>query len=345
MLSAIVTKVTGQTVSDYLEPRLFRPLQMGPISWDRSPEGLSTGGNGLSCLTEDVLKFGVLHLQNGCWDGRQVLPEQWVREATRNHVAEVWMSKLDGRRFLPRDSSDRGQSDKREGYGYQWWMTPHGGYRASGVYGQQCIVLPDREAVFVFTAALPLGERRLMAAVWNHLYPALGSSNAAKSSTQVNLSKRLAGLALTELHGAPHSRTENQVNGKNFTFSQNEDQVTSVRLQFSQEDCVFTLSDHRGTHKITVGLIDAVEGETSMTGNLLHHEYQPERMRVLGRGAWRDDQTFVMTWRFIETAFCDTVVMEFNGDQVTLARSVNTNAGSLERPILQGTTVQPEVCL
>ena len=246
------------------------------------------------------------------------------------------MSKLDGRRFLPRDASDRAHSDKREGYGYQWWMTPHGGYRASGVYGQQCVILPGSEAVIVFTAALPLGERRLMAAVWKHLYPALGSTNPDAEPIQTALSNRLADLELPEIRGVAHSEIESELSGRRYVFNANEDQVTEVSLHFSGESCFFTLSDHRGTHSITAGLGNTVEGETSMTGNLLHHEYQPDVLRVLARGVWRDQQTFVMSWRFVETAFCDTVVLRFQGNQLDLTRSVNTNAGSTERPTLVG---------
>ena len=336
MLSAIVTKLTGQTVRDYLEPRLFRPLGIGPVRWDVSPEGLSTGGNGLSCTTEDVAKFGVLHLQGGVWEGRQILPAEWVREATRNQVDEVWMAALDGKRFRPRDPSERSASERREGYGYQWWMAPHGGYRASGLYGQQCVVLPEQDAVIVFTAAIRNGDRRLFPAVWTHLLPALGAVGPDADRVQPVLTDRLAALALPEIEGAPQSPVAAAVDGRRFRFEPSEDGVSEISLAFSADRCVFTLADHRGTHRIEAGLGHGVEGDTTMTGNLLHHEYQPDVLRVVARGAWLDERRFAMTWRFVETAFCDTVTVTFGDGDVRLDRRVNTNAGPLERPTLLG---------
>ena len=100
-----------------------------------------------------------------------MLPEWWVRAATRNQVEEVWMPSLQaGQRYVATDPASRTAADRREGYGYQWWMTPHGGYRAFGIFGQQCIVLPEQDAVIAITAALRMGEKRVSNAVWEHLF-------------------------------------------------------------------------------------------------------------------------------------------------------------------------------
>ena len=82
MLSAIVTKTTGQTSLDFLKPRLFEPLGIENPKWDASPEGSSLGGYGLYLCTEDIAKFGQLYLQKGKWNGKQLLPEKWVEQAT-----------------------------------------------------------------------------------------------------------------------------------------------------------------------------------------------------------------------------------------------------------------------
>src|SRR6185436_4612294 len=78
MLSAIVQKVTGQTVLDYLRPRLFEPLGIENPTWGMSPQGITLGGYGLSLKTEDVARFGQLYLQRGEWQGRRVLPAEWI---------------------------------------------------------------------------------------------------------------------------------------------------------------------------------------------------------------------------------------------------------------------------
>src|SRR5581483_5444918 len=85
-LSAIVTKVTGQTELDFLKPRLFAPLGIENPEWDHSPEGYSLGGYGLKLCTEDIAKFGQLYLQKGQWNGKQLIPKDWVEQATSRQV-------------------------------------------------------------------------------------------------------------------------------------------------------------------------------------------------------------------------------------------------------------------
>lgn len=97
--------------------------------------------------------------------GASCCRHQWVADATRNQVEDVWMGEFDGKQYLPRDKNKANEA-QREGYGYQWWMTEHGGYYASGVFGQQCMVLPDQDTVMVFTCGLRLGEKRLHAALF-----------------------------------------------------------------------------------------------------------------------------------------------------------------------------------
>jgi CubicO group peptidase (beta-lactamase class C family) len=331
MLSAIVSKVTGELLHDYMKPRLFDPMGMAPMTWDVSPEGYNTGGNGLSCITENVMKFGVLHLQNGLWEGRQLLPADWVRAATRNHVAEVWMGAIDGRRFLPRGAGS--PVERREGYGYQWWMTAHGGYRASGFYGQQCLVLPQQDAVFVCTAGILPTERRLFPAIWEHLLPAFGRGGTAASDA--TLAARLAGLALASTPGATHAAGE-PAGHKRYRIEPNEDGVSEVSFTFGRDVCRFNLKDARGKHAIEAGLGQAIEGETSMSGAILHHQYESDSLRVVARGVWLDDRRFEMTWRFVETAFADTVLCRFEGDGVRIDRRVNTNIQIMDRPTLVG---------
>lgn len=155
MLSAIVQKVTGQSVLDYLTERLFEPLEIEKPVWDESPQGVSIGGYGLYLKTEDIAKFGQLYLQNGKWNGKQLIPQAWVQQATSKQVA---------------NGSDP-NSDWEQGYGFQFWRCHHGAYRGDGKDGQFCIVLPEQDAVVVMTAKTRnLGHQ--LALVWKHLLPA-----------------------------------------------------------------------------------------------------------------------------------------------------------------------------
>jgi CubicO group peptidase (beta-lactamase class C family) len=156
MLSAIVTKATGQTLREYLTPRLFEPLGIEDPRWDAHPEGTSLGGYGLFLRTEDVAKFGQLYLQKGKWDGKQLLPERWVEQATSKQV-----------------SNDRkGTADWTQGYGFQFWRSRHNSYRGDGKDGQFCVVIPDKDVVVAITAQTGDMQKELNV-VWDKLLPAI----------------------------------------------------------------------------------------------------------------------------------------------------------------------------
>jgi CubicO group peptidase (beta-lactamase class C family) len=159
VLSAIVTKVTGQTELEYLKPRLFEPLGIENPQWDTSPEGNSLGGYGLSLRTEAIAKFGQLYLQHGMWNGKQLIPRNWVEQATSKQV--------------PNDSESHSKMgpDWRQGYGFQFWRCTHNAFRGDGAAGQFCLVIPDKDVVIAITAQTGNMQGELNV-IWDKLYPA-----------------------------------------------------------------------------------------------------------------------------------------------------------------------------
>ncbi|MEI7492229.1 MAG: ChbG/HpnK family deacetylase [Bacteroidota bacterium] len=164
MLSAIVQKVTGEKLADYLYPRLFRPLGITGVEWKTSPTGINTGGWGLFIKTEDMAKMGQFMLQKGRWKGRQLLPEAWFEEATKAKInqAAQWMS----------PDAKPAESDWLQGYCYQLWRCRHNAYRADGADGQFIIVLPDKDAVIVTTAKISDMQAEINL-IWDYILPAL----------------------------------------------------------------------------------------------------------------------------------------------------------------------------
>lgn len=170
MLSCIVSKVTGQKVNDYLEDRLWKPLGIEKPVWDESPEGYNWGGWGLHLKTIDMAKAGVMLLDKGKWNGKQVIPESWVSEMSR---WQTW-SKPSGWpiKVIMDTHTSRDNNDWLQGYGYQMWLCRHGAFRADGAHGQFIFIFPDKDAVIVNTAMSDAyqGQIDLM---WKYLYPAL----------------------------------------------------------------------------------------------------------------------------------------------------------------------------
>ena len=183
MQSAIIQRVTGQTVRDYLMPRLFEPLGIERPTWEQSPQGISLGGYGLYLKTEDIAKFGQLYLQRGQWAGKQLIPAAWVAQATSKQVEN--------------DKAPSGRNpDWRQGYGFQFWQCRNGAFRGDGKDGQFCIVLPQQDAVIAITAKTGNMQKQLDL-VWKHLLPAFGDNALPDNPQEADLLKtRLSALSL-----------------------------------------------------------------------------------------------------------------------------------------------------
>ncbi|HEX2748353.1 MAG TPA: serine hydrolase, partial [Verrucomicrobiales bacterium] len=182
--SAIVQKVTGQTVVDYLKPRLFEPLGIENAQWSASPQGISAGGWGLFLKTEDIAKFGQLYLQKGQWNGKQLVPAAWVEQATSKQVS---------------NGSDP-VKDWTQGYGFQFWRCRHNAYRGDGAFGQFCVVMPEEDAVVAITADTKdmQGELNL---VWDLLLPGFQKEALpANPDAEAKLKAALTNLKVREGH-------------------------------------------------------------------------------------------------------------------------------------------------
>jgi len=181
MLSAIVQKVTGESVLDYLTPRLFEPLGIAPPRWDQSPDGVSLGGYGLYLRTEEIARFGQLLLQEGTWKNSQLVPVEWIQQATAMQVS----------------NGTNPSSDWNQGYGFQFWRCRHNAFRGDGKDGQFCVVLPEHNAVVVMTARTGNLQGQLQL-VWDHLLPAFHEEPLEEAPRlQQQLKDRLAVLKAT----------------------------------------------------------------------------------------------------------------------------------------------------
>ena len=117
VLSAIVQKKTGEKVVDYLFPRLFRPLGINNVSWAESHEGINTGGWGLFLKTEDLAKMGLMILQKGQFNGKQIVPAEWIEAASAAQVPCVPAGMNSDQAHLMKKVAKT--SDWLQGYGYQ----------------------------------------------------------------------------------------------------------------------------------------------------------------------------------------------------------------------------------
>lgn len=132
LLSAIIQEKTGKTARAYAEEYLFGPLGIDHISWAPNPQGITIGWSELYMEPIDMAKIGYLYLNDGQWDGAQVVPAEWVAASTHKQIAATL----------------------EDGYGYQWWVDDDGYYMALGYSGQFVFVVPDLDLLAVFVSDL-----------------------------------------------------------------------------------------------------------------------------------------------------------------------------------------------
>ena len=305
MQSAIVQKVTGTTVLDYLKPRLFDPLGIENPTWETSPQGISAGGFGLSIRTEDIARFGQLYLQRGMWQGKQLVPEEWVAAATARQTS----------------NGSNPESDWDQGYGYQFWRCRHGGYRGDGAFGQFCIVLPDQDAVIAITSGLK-DMQAVLDRVWSHLLPAMKTSPLpANDEVRSKLELKLKGLSLRPQDGAG---TPAQSVGKKYIFPFNDHKLEAIRLESraekgtgnNQSGQTIVMRVDGIEHRIECGQGEWNKGKTQW-GLWNQRGWGPKSEQLIAAsGAWTSDDTFKAKVCFYETPFTISLNITFFGDEV-----------------------------
>jgi len=148
LLSAILTQVSGYRALQFAREFLFGPLGIARAFWPPDSQGINYGGSELRITPRAMAKFGFLYLNNGTWDGQQIVPADWVINSTIPHF-------------------------NLASYGYQWWLNPSAGlYHANGVYGQEIFIVPNQNLVVVFTGDFKNGNPEYQL-LFNYILPAV----------------------------------------------------------------------------------------------------------------------------------------------------------------------------
>ena len=311
MLSAIVQKLTGMKLIDYLQPRLFEPLGIEGAAWESCPRGINMGGWGLEVRTEDIARFGQLYLQKGMWQGKRLIPEAWVKEATSRQVSN-------GDPVLPNDWA--------QGYGYQFWRCRHGAYRGDGAFGQYCIVMPEQDAVLAITAGV--GDMQaVMNLAWEHiLLPMSEKPLPEDAEAHKRLTRKLAKLALRLPKGSLSSPLAAALSGKRVVFEENQNKLQSLVFDFTQ-DCASIQTE--------TGPIELAWKKGELLKGTAPFDRFPD-VPVAEAGIWTADDTFTLVQRFYNTPFRNTITFKIDGQKVTVGQRLNVSFGPTEGATLVG---------
>ena len=310
MLSAIVQKVTGQKVIDYLQPRLFAPLNIEGIDWEVDPKGINTGGWGLRLKTEDMAKFGQLFLQKGKWNGKQILPQAWVDEASTAKIIQ----------HPDYVKSKQDLSDWEQGYCYQMWRCRHNAFRADGAFGQFIIVMPDEDAVIAITAETSDMQNELNL-VWEYLLPAMHKDKLPENkSAATALKQQLLSLALPL--PAKNILTATVLN-KTFIIEPNERHIQSLSFNFHDNTEEVTLQIDTTVYKLAFG-----NGNWQMGTTLKHGPYLVAAakasfvglpsLKIAGAYNLKDGHDLELILRYIESPHTEKFTCHFNENNITI---------------------------
>lgn len=274
-LSRIVTERTGERVVDYLRPRLFEPLGIEGARWLTDGRGHDWGFSGLHVTTEDIARFGRMILGGGTVEGRQIVPNGWVADATRAQV--------------PNDRAHRAADDPEanpdwlQGYGYQYWMSRRG-FRGDGALGQFCLVWPDDDVLVVTTAAAA-DMQGLIDRIEEHLAPGLDRPTPDDDD---RLAERMASLSLTPVtdHGGPAEpvAATNAAGGA-------ARRLRSVSLRTADTGWVLDLDHKHAPGSIGIGRGRWIDG--AWPGD--------PALPVAASGGWDPDGRFTVDVTFVET--------------------------------------------
>ena len=302
MLGAILYQVTGLTLEQYLGPRLFQPLGISDYDWETSPQGLNTAGYGLRVKTEDIARLGQLYLQKGKWGDAVILPAAWVEEATSYQT-----------------SSQTGNADWSQGYGYQFWRCTHGAFRGDGAYGQYCIVMPEQDAVLAVTSQTPDMQHSLNI-IWEHLLPGMQAGVLAENlPLSSELKKDLAALSMPVVQGVLSSPLLSELNGKKWTIAENVFGVVSLVFSFSTTGV-----------QLAMGTVDKVATYTFgwehwvLNGPREPYVFGvkgvfPMPSRVAGTATWMNEHTLQLNLRMVEAIFGDRILCTFDKELLSVS--------------------------
>ncbi len=332
LLGAIVKRLTGMGLQDYLTSRLFDKIGIdaGNLRWMYMPDGIEVGGGGLFATTEDNLRLMKLYADGGVWNGERILAADYVDRATR----------------IQNDSSSEERvnppaRDNFLGYGYQIWMyRPSGAYRADGAMGQFSIVFPEKNMILSVTenASGAHSAQKTLDVLWEFLSE-IGSETMLQEDEAAaqRLFQRMRRLSLPHPKYAPfHGKNEDVGDseylvtegtlildnpiGAMMTGKKPSPGISSFKFIFHSDSCTFHYSQEGERNSLEV----AVDGTRRF--NRIFTADSPCSI-ALASGAWISRDTFELVVRWVETCFENKLLFRFDGNQADITYSTSGGFG------------------
>jgi len=303
MLSAILSRVTGMPLDEYLKTRLFDPLHIDYI-WDRY-EGITTGGWGLMLRPEDIAKLGILFLQNGTFEGQRIISEEWLSMGSTKQI----------------DTHEKEyRPDWAQGYGFQMWRSVGNAFRADGAFGQFCLMFPKENLIAVFTAEDGYSQELLTTFYNNVVKKALDIPMAIDTNVYDKLSELVCEMEKPFIYPATTSYLEQGINGKKYIFKDELGGMNQeLMFNFAGSSLMLSIA---GSQTIRSSKVTDIINETSCIIEpatvLLTKEQRGRCWKYSAHHRWINDTVLLLELCYIETGHSQQIFVEFRGKRLRL---------------------------
>lgn len=311
MLNGIVEKVSGQELMDYLRPRLFEPIGFSDNAHAiQRPEGGAWGGSGILCSTHDLAKFALVLLNNGKYNGKQLISESYIKEATSAQI------------------DNRVSTDKPEfqyGYGYQIWRTQNNGFATVGMGSQISVCVPDKDFVFVITAdtqSVPGANNTILTLLWNDVYPYISETPLPENKSSYDkLNYRLNNLKFLPVDGNLVSSINHN---HKYKLHNNPMNISDIEFKIDDASGQIIYTNNTGEHTIEFGFGDYIYGtfpETDYYGDQIGIS-KGTGYKYKASAAWFDDDNLIIYLYIIDDYFGTLKInVSFKNDEISILMS------------------------
>lgn len=307
-MSGILSRASGRSLLELSRNHLFDPLGIGEVQWRQDPQGHDFGGAELFMTPRDMAAFGLMYLNGGYWNGKQIVPASWVQESTRNQMQGV---------------------EADDGYGYWWWrdLTGDIGYRASGWGGQHVLVLPGLDMVLAANFGDPDG--------FHKLFEGFDFSEIGGCPLPPNpeATEELEALVSSIQHPAPtpvpeHPPLADHLSGRifNLTGTDGVSPYDTISFDFDRPDRAWvTLGAKDSAHRLAIGLDGLYRSTpTGSSGRM------PRDNRIALRGRWTGDHSFAMDWIDVGDPNHARLTVRFRDNRIVVVVDVEPAGERLE---------------
>lgn len=313
-VAAMIAKVTGMSVTEYLTPRLYEPLGITKTQWERDTNGIETGGWGLFLRTEDLAKIALCYVNDGKYNGKQILPKGWCKLASANHVKGI-------------------PGSPEDGYGYFTWGCACGEnvYRFDGMFSQFAYIFPDEDAVVVMTDN-EINEGKTRLCLETHVPELFFDGEAPEPEEIPELPE------LEEIEAMPRQpEAEKDIDGKTIKITPNPvlqamgfplsvltfpaiymcadkaGPIDNVRFNFYENECTMYWTEGDESNIVHIGLDGKARQSKIRLGKLNY--------TLSSSGAWLDEHSFEIWLRPLEAIGQRRLKFTFKGESVTVTPS------------------------